>query len=56
MDDQRPISAAEEAFFKLETGGGKFIVFYFLVWYIFYFSSARCGDLHQVWCTGTQEL
>jgi len=28
MDDQRPISAAEEAFFKLGTGGGKFIVSY----------------------------
>ena len=26
MDDQRPISGAEEAFFKLGTGGVKFVV------------------------------
>ena len=26
MDDQRPISVAEELFFKLGTGGGKFLV------------------------------
>ena len=29
MDDQRPISAAEEAFFKWGTGGGKFLISYF---------------------------
>jgi len=30
MDNQRPISAAEEAFFKLGTGGGKLVVSYFI--------------------------
>jgi len=37
MDDQRPISAAEEAFFKLGTGGGKFIVSYFFSFIYFLF-------------------
>jgi len=36
MDDQRPISAAEEAFFKLGTGGGKSIVYIF-IYFIFSF-------------------
>ena len=35
MDDQRPISAAEEAFFELGTGCGKFIVSYFFQFNIF---------------------
>jgi len=38
MDDQRPISAAEEAFFKLGTGGGKFIVLFFLFFQFHVFS------------------
>ena len=49
MDDQRPVSGAEKAFFSLGMGSGRF--FFLLevqVSDIFYFLSACCGYLHQV--------
>jgi hypothetical protein len=50
MDDQRPVSGAEKAFFSLGTGRGIFVVSFSGVQLsdIFYLSSACCGYLHQV--------
>ena len=49
MDDQRPVSAAEKAFFNLGTGSGILLFFFFLeVPDISHLSSACCAYFHQV--------
>jgi hypothetical protein len=48
MDDQRPISGAEKAFFSLGTGRGTFFFCFVESADILNFPSACCGHLHQV--------
>ena len=49
MDDQRPISGAEKAFFGLGTGSGIFVVSFFLkVLDTYNVSSTCCAHLYQV--------
>jgi len=48
MDDQRPISGAEQAFFSLGTGRGIFSFSFCTTLDNVIVSSACCADLHQV--------
>ena len=48
MDDQRPISGAEQAFFSLGTGRGFLFFFFCTISDDVIFSSACCAGLHQV--------
>jgi hypothetical protein len=49
MDDQRPMSAGEKAFFSSGTGRGIFVIDFFLeVSNTFHSSSACCAYFHQV--------
>jgi len=48
MDDQRPISGAEQAFFSLGTGRGILFLSFCTTLDNDIVSSACCADLHQV--------
>ena len=57
MDDQRPMSGGEKAFFSSGTGSGIFvIVFWLQISENFCVLSACCANIHQVWCTGAEVL
>jgi hypothetical protein len=49
MDDQRPMSGGEKAFFSLGTGSGIFVVYFYCKFLkIPVFLSACCAYLYQV--------
>jgi hypothetical protein len=49
MDDQRPMSAGEKAFFNSETGSGIFVIYLFLKVSDTVYSSSACRVyFHQV--------